>query len=134
MKGMRNEGIAPSGSFSKIAPNAGALASIVTAMLVPSPLDPKERKPPDLVRASDREGPLGGEWIEFRPARWLVAAIALLWLWLARPQFGKRALAAFAWRFTPRRLKVIAGGVAAVALVVLAGSVAAFVLVLDQLA
>ena len=134
---MPNEGIAPSGSsivFSKIAPNAEPLASIVTAMLVPSPLDPKERKPPDRVHASDRERPLGDEWIEFRPARWLVSAIALLWLWLARPQFGKRALVAVAWRFVSRRLKLIAGGIAAVALVVLAGSVAALVLVLDQLA
>jgi hypothetical protein len=110
------------------------MASIVTAMLVPSPLHPKERKPPDPVHASDREERLGDEWIEFRPARWLVATVALLWLWLARPQVGKRALVAFAWRFVPRRLKLIAGGVAAVALVVLAGSVAALVLVLDQLA
>ena len=103
-------------------------------MLVPSPLHPNERKPPDLVHASDREGRLGDEWIEFRPARSLVATVALLWLWLVRPQVGKRALVAFAWRFIPRRFKLIAGGVAAVALVVLAGSVAALVLVLDQLA
>ena len=62
-----------------------------------------------------------------------MAVIAIVWLWLARPQFGKRALVAFAWRFSPRRLKLIAGGVAAIALVVLAGSVAALVFVLDQL-
>jgi hypothetical protein len=104
-------------------------------MLVRSPLHPNDRKPPDLdVYASSREGRLGDGWIEFRPARWLVATVALLWLWLVRPQFGKRALVALAWRFTPRRFKLIAGGVVAVALVVLAGSVAALVLVLDQLA
>jgi hypothetical protein len=103
-------------------------------MLVPSPLRLNERKPPDLVHAPERERRLGEEWIEFRPARWLVATVALLWLWLVRPQFGKRALVALAWRFTPRRLKLIAGGVAALALVVLAGSVAVLVLVLDQLA
>ena len=120
--------------LSRIAPNAEPLTSIVMAMLVPSPVHPKERKPPVLVHASDREGRHGDEWIEFRPARWLVAVIALVWLWLARPQFGKRALVAFAWRFSSRRLKLIAGGVAAVSLVVLAGSVAALALVLDQLA
>jgi hypothetical protein len=121
--------------FSRSAPDARPLTSIVTAMVVPSPLHRKDRKTPDLyVQASGREGRLGDEWIEFRPARWLVAIVALLWLSLVRPQFGKRALVAFAWRFIPRRLKLIAGGLAAVALVVLAGSVAALVFVLDQLA
>ena len=111
------------------------MTSIVTAMLVPSPLQPKDREPRDLdVHASGREGRLGDGWIEFRPARWLMATLALVRLWLVRPQVGKRALVAFAWRFTPRRLKLIVGGVAALALVVLAGSVAALVLVLDQLA
>ncbi len=110
------------------------MTSIVTAMLVPSPLQPKDREPRDLdVHASGSEG-LGDGWIEFRPARWLVATLALVWLWLVRPQFGKRALVAFAWRFTPRGLKLIVGGVAALALVLLAGSVAALVLVLGQLA
>lgn len=104
-------------------------------MRVPSPLQPNDRESRDLdVQASDRDGPLDDGWIEFRPARWLVATAALVWLWLVRPQFGKRAFVALAWRFTPRRLKLIAGGVAAVALVVLAGSIAALVLVLDQLA
>ena len=104
-------------------------------MLVPSPLHRNELKPPDLsVQASEREGRLEDGWIEFRPARWLVATIALLWLLLVRPQFGKRELVVSAWQFTPRRLKLIAGGVAAVALVVLAGSIAALVLMLVQLA
>ena len=104
-------------------------------MLVPSPLHRNERKPHDLdLHASSGEGRLGDEWIEFRPARWVVATVALLWLWLVRPQFGKRELVVSAWRFTPRRLKLIAGGVAAVAFVVLAGSVAALVLMLVQLA
>ena len=102
-------------------------------MLVPSRL-PKKRSHRDLVHTSNSREGLGDEWIEFRPARWLVATFALLWLRLVRPQFGKRALVAFAWRSIPRRLKLIASGVAGVALVVLAGSVAALVLLLDQLA
>ena len=113
----------------------GPLTSIVTAVLVPSPLHRNELKPPDLsAQTSDREGRLEDGWIEFRPARWLVATIALLWLWLVRPQFGKRELVVSAWGFTPRRLKLITGGVAAVALIVLAGSIAALVLVLVQMA
>ena len=104
-------------------------------MLVPSPLHPKERKPPDLnVPMTNAEERPSDEWIEFRPARWLVATVALLWLWLVRPQFGKRALVAITWRSIPGRLKLIAACVATVALVVLAGSVAALVLLLDQLA
>ena len=111
------------------------MTSIVTAMLLPSPLHPKERKPPDLTGPmSSAGGRLSDDWIEFWPARWLVATVALLWLCLVRPQFGKRALVAFAWRSIPQRLKLITAGVAGVALVVLAGSVAALVLVLDQLA
>jgi hypothetical protein len=94
-----------------------------------------DRERPDLaIRATGRQGPLGDEWIEFRPARWLVAALTLFGLWLARPRVGRRALLAVAWRFIPRRLKLIAGAAAALVLVVLAGSIAAIALVLNQLA
>ena len=47
---------------------------------------------------------------------------------------ASEALVAFGLAIYPPEAKLIAGGVAAVALVVLAGSVAALVLVLDQLA
>ena len=83
-------------------------------MLVPSRLPPKNANRRDLVDASNREGRLDDEWIEFRPARWLVATVALLWLWLVRPKVGKRALVTFAWPYIPRRLNLIAGGIAAV--------------------
>jgi len=79
-------------------------------------------------RASD-------EWtlVEFRPARWLLAALTVLALWLLSPTLGKRGLAGLAWEFAPRRLRLIAGGVATLVLVVLAGSVAAIALALTQL-
>ena len=105
----------------------------MTGMLVPSPLRVDRQRPDPDVRATSGRRRLGDEWIEFRPARWLVAAVALLGLWLAPPGFGKRALLALAWGFTPRRLKLIVGGVAALALIVFAGSIAALVLVLAQL-
>jgi hypothetical protein len=101
---------------------------------------PRLTQPPDyerrdIVARDARERPAADEWrlIEFRPARWLVVSLALLAFWLVRPALGKRALLALAWRFTPPRVRLMAGGVAALALVVLAGSMAALVLVLDQL-
>jgi hypothetical protein len=77
-----------------------------------------------------------GGWtlVEFRPARWLLAALALLALLLVRPAGGRRALLALAWRLTPRKLRLIACGLAAVALVVLAGSAATLLLVFDSVA
>jgi type II secretory pathway component PulM len=72
--------------------------------------------------------------VEFRPARWLVTTLTVLALWLVSPTLGKRGLLAVTWQFAPRQLRLIAGGVAALALVVVAGSVAALALVLNQLA
>ena len=46
----------------------------------------------------------------------------------------KRYLVALAWRFLPRKLKLIAGGVAVSALLVLAGALAALALLIGQLA
>ena len=99
-----------------------------------SPIRRNDRKRTDLDLPADTQRRLGDEWIEFRPARWLVATLTLLGLWLARPRVGKRALLAVAWGFIPRRFKLIAGGAAALALIVLAGSLAALVLALSQLA
>jgi hypothetical protein len=100
-----------------------------------APIRRNDRKGLELAtrEASGQRG-LGEEWIEFRPAGWLVAALTLLALWLVRPRIGKRALLTVAWRFTPRRLKLVAGGAAALALIVAAGSTAALALVLHQLA
>jgi hypothetical protein len=63
-----------------------------------------------------------------------LTALSVLALWLVSPKLGKRGLLALAWQFAPRRLRLIAGGVAALALIVVAGSVAALALVLNQLA
>ena len=71
---------------------------------------------------------------EFRPAPWLLASLALLKYWFVRPRLGKRALVGLAWRFLPRRFKLIAGGAATLALVLLIGAVGVFVVVVQQLA
>jgi hypothetical protein len=88
------------------------------------------------AREAGRQRRVSDEWtlVEFRPARWLLTALTILALWLVSPTLGKRGLLALAWQFAPRRLRLIAGGVAALALVVLAGSVAALALALTQLA
>ena len=97
--------------------------------------------PDDRKHRETATGQAGGqervsdEWtlVEFRPARWLLTALTVLALWLVSPNLGKRGLLDLAWQFAPRRLRLIAGGVAALALVVLAGSVAALALALTQL-
>jgi hypothetical protein len=53
-------------------------------------------------------------------------------LFLLRPRFTKLGLISFAWAFVPRKVKLVAGGVAAAWLVMLAGAFAAMVLVFDQ--
>lgn len=97
------------------------------------PDDPKHRE--IAARQASRRRHVSDEWtlVEFRPARWLLTALTVLALWLVSPALGKRGLLALAWQFAPRRLRLIAGGVAALALVVLAGSLAALALALNQL-
>ena len=97
------------------------------------PDDPKHRA--IATRQASRRRGVSDEWtlVEFRPARWLLTALTVLALWLVSPTLGKRGLLALAWRFAPRRLRLVAGGVAALAVVVLAGSVAALALALNQL-
>jgi hypothetical protein len=86
--------------------------------------------------ARDRTRLRGGEGvrIEFRPAGWLLLAAEVLSLMLGRSTLGKRALAGAVWGLLPRRLKLLAGSGAAVALVLAAGAVAALVLLIGQLA
>ena len=100
------------------------------------PILPDDRTHREIAtRQARRQRRVSDEWtlVEFRPARWLVTAFTVLALWLVSPNLGKRGLLALAWQFAPRRLRLVAGGVAALALVVLAGSVAALALALTQL-
>jgi hypothetical protein len=99
------------------------------------PILPDDRKHRAIApRHPSSQRRVGDEWtlVEFLPARWLLAALTILALWLVSPTLGKRGVLALAWQFAPRRLRLMAGGVAALVLVVLAGSVAA--LALTQLA
>jgi hypothetical protein len=100
------------------------------------PILPDDRKHREIATGqASRQRHVSDEWtlVEFRPARWLLTALTVLALWFVSPTLGKRGLLALAWQFAPRRLRLIAGGVAAFALVVLAGSVAVLAVALTQL-
>jgi hypothetical protein len=110
--------------------------AIVVQMPASHPTLPNDRKHREIAtRQTSRQRDGSDEWtlVEFHPARWLLTALTVLALWLVSPNLGKRGLLGLAWQFAPRRLRLIAGGVAALALVVLAGSVAALALALTQL-
>ena len=99
-----------------------------------------ERKPAPVATSAEATTGDGG-WeqvgayrLEFRPALWLLIAAEVVSRWLGRPSLSKGALLGLAWRVLPRKLKLAAGGAAALALLLVAGSVAALVLALSQLA
>jgi hypothetical protein len=71
--------------------------------------------------------------MRFVPAWWLLAALALLRVWLSGGAFGKLGAAGLVWSLAPRKLKLLAGGLAGVALLVMAGAVAALALLAIQL-
>jgi hypothetical protein len=82
---------------------------------------------PDLVRGKQvRFG--------FRPARWVVVALAISRLWRVRRIFSVWSAVWLAWGFMPRKVKLAVGGVAAATLLVMVGAVAALGLALSQLA
>jgi len=110
---------------------------MVVQMPASHPALPNNRKHGEVERreTSGRQGVGSDEWtfVEFRPARWLVTTLTVLALWLVSPQLGKRGLLVLGWRLAPRRLRLIAGGAAALSLVLVAGSVAAVALAFTQL-
>jgi hypothetical protein len=72
--------------------------------------------------------------LRFVPAGWVVAALGLARLVVSRGKFGKLGIAALLWSVTPRKLKLVAAGFLAAALVVLLGALSAIVLLALQLA
>lgn len=84
----------------------------------------------------DRPAPVAagspGE-IRFIPARWLMIAFALAQAVLRRGALGKVGIATLLWSFAPRKLKLVAGALAAAAAVVVLGAVSAIALLLLQL-
>jgi hypothetical protein len=62
----------------------------------------------------------------------LLARVGISRLWLLRARFAKLGVISLAWSFVPRKVKLVAGGVAAAWLIMLAAGLAAAVLVFDQ--
>ena len=80
------------------------------------PILPDDRKYREIAtRHASRQRRVSDEWtlVQFRLARWLLTALTVLALWFVSPTLGKRGVLALAWRFAPRRLRLIAGGVVA---------------------
>lgn len=71
--------------------------------------------------------------IWFVPARWLVMALAIVRLLLTRGAFAKVGVAGLLWSIAPRKLRVVAGGLVAAAMIMVAGSLAAIALLALQL-
>lgn len=63
----------------------------------------------------------------------VLAALGISGLWV-RVRYRRRGPLSMAWAFVPRKVKLVAGTLAAAWLILLVGAVAAFVLVLGQLA
>ena len=71
---------------------------------------------------------------EASPVGRLLTALGISSLWLRRVRSAETVLAWLAWAFVLRRMKLVAGGLTAVALIVVVGAVAVFLVVFDQLA
>ena len=71
---------------------------------------------------------------EFVPARWLVVAFAVARLVLRRGKLGKLGIVGLAWSVAPRRLRLVAAGLAAAGAIVLLAAMAALALFFLQIA
>ena len=71
---------------------------------------------------------------EASPVGRLLAALGISSLWLRRVRSAEAVLSLLAWAFVLRRMKLVAGGLAALVLILMVGAVAVFLAVFDQLA
>lgn len=81
----------------------------------------------ETVRAAERAR------FESSPVGRLFAALGLSSLWVERARLAKKVVFWLAWTLVVRKLKLVAGGVAAVGLVLVFAVVAALVVVIAQL-
>ena len=70
---------------------------------------------------------------EFVPARWLVVAFAVARLVLRRGKLGKLGIVGLAWSDAPRKLRLVAGGLALAGAIVLLGALSAVALLVLRL-
>jgi hypothetical protein len=67
------------------------------------------------------------------PARWIIVLAAVARLLLKGGKLGKFGVAGIVWSFAPRKLKLVAAGLAGIATIVLVGAVSAITLLMLQL-
>jgi hypothetical protein len=80
-----------------------------------------------------RREPPRPDGIRFVPAGWLVAAVGVSRLLIRGGTLGKLSVAGLIWSVTPRKLKLVAAGLALSGLIVLAGAMAALALLAIEL-
>jgi hypothetical protein len=129
---------------------------LIERMLAPPPLEDarsslefwqrRRRKLPLYRRAARREAKemtvrwqetvRAAEQAEFEatPLGRLLAVLGISGLWLQRARLAKNAAFWLAWTLVVRKMKLVAGGVAAVGLLLVCAVVAALVVVIAQLA
>jgi hypothetical protein len=73
------------------------------------------------------------EGVRFVPAGWVTAALTVSRVVLRGGRLGKLGIAGLAWTFLPRKVKLVAIGLALAAVIVVIGSLSAFALLLLQL-
>jgi hypothetical protein len=71
---------------------------------------------------------------ESSPVGRLLTALGISSLWLRRMRSAEPLLFWLAWAFVTRKMRFVAGGLAAVGLMLVVGAVAALLVVFDQLA
>jgi len=71
--------------------------------------------------------------VRFVPAGWLIAALGASRVVLRHGKLGKVGIATFLWSLTPRKVKLVAAGFLAAALIVVLGALAAIALLALQL-
>ena len=71
--------------------------------------------------------------VRFVPAGWLIAALGASRVVLRHGKLGKVGIATLLWSLTPRKVKLVAAGFLAAALIVVLGALAAIALLALQL-
>jgi len=89
---------------------------------------------PDLNRAGEAQAPPVRSDLRFVPSRWLMALLAVAMSLFRGGRISYIGVAGLVWSFTPRKLKMVAAGLALAATIVLLGAIAAIALLALQLA
>jgi hypothetical protein len=92
------------------------------------------RRELDAAPSAQHGAASGSDEIRFVPARWVVVALGISKLVFSGRSIGRLGIAGLVWSVTPRKLKLVAAGLALYAMIVAIGALAAITLLAIQLA